>query len=331
MLEILHIVGELSDVRRPVVLYGERGTGKELIAHRLHYLSAKWAEPFIKVNCGAISESLLDAQLFGAEAGAYTGSRGLLRGYFERAQSGTLFLDEISHASATVQQKLLRVLEYGEYERLGGQSVLRTEARIVAATNKDLDLLCASGEFLPDLRDRLSFMSLTIPPLRSRREDIVLLANHFASSFALEFNRPEHKGFSNTDAAKLEEHHWPGNVRELRNVAERAVFLSTLGFFQPEAPSHGGDRSSDCSAQVPPGTPKMFDDLEGLSVCADKMLQGLSRRAWKATWRELEREVLERGLERARFQQKRAAQQMGMTYNQLRALMRKHDLTPDRS
>src|SRR3954465_14679598 len=160
---VLEQVSRLAPLDRPALAIGERGAGKELIAERMHYLSRRWEGPFVKVNCAALSETLLETELFGHEAGAFTGARGRHRGRFERADGGTLFLDEIAAASARVQEQVLRVIEYGEYERVGGESVLTTDVRVVAATNVDLPALAAQGGFRADLLDRLAFDVVTLP------------------------------------------------------------------------------------------------------------------------------------------------------------------------
>lgn len=179
-LEVLEQVSRLAPIPRPVLLIGERGTGKELFAHRLHYLSPRWQHPFISINCAALSESLLETELFGHEVGAFTGAQKRHQGRFERADGGTLFLDEVATMSPRLQEKLLRVIEYGDFERVGGQQSLRVDVRLVCATHADLPALAASGQFRADLLDRLAFDVVTLPPLRARRDDILLLGHHFA-------------------------------------------------------------------------------------------------------------------------------------------------------
>src|SRR5690554_906910 len=161
-------VSRVAPMSRPVLIVGERGTGKELIAARLHYLSARWQNDFLKINCAALNDSLLDAQLFGHEAGAFTGATALRKGLFERADGGTLFLDEVVTTTMAVQEKILRVIEYGEFERLGGNRVVSVDVRVIAATNEDLPGLARAGRFRDDLLDRLAFDVITLPPLRAR-------------------------------------------------------------------------------------------------------------------------------------------------------------------
>ncbi|WP_373854686.1 sigma 54-interacting transcriptional regulator, partial [Lonsdalea populi] len=177
---MLEQVSQLAQLNKPVLVIGERGTGKELIASRLHYLSPRWQGPFISLNCAALNENLLDSELFGHEAGAFTGAQKRHLGRFERADSGTLFLDELATAPMLVQEKLLRVIEYGVLERVGGGQSLQVDVRLVCATNDDLPALAAQGKFRADLLDRLAFDVVQLPPLRQRQQDIMLLADHFA-------------------------------------------------------------------------------------------------------------------------------------------------------
>ncbi|MEM6627972.1 MAG: sigma 54-interacting transcriptional regulator, partial [Pseudomonadota bacterium] len=222
-LEALDRVSLAAPVERPLLVIGERGSGKELIAERLHFLSKRWDGPFVKVNCAALSEDLLDSELFGHEQGAFTGATKRRAGRFELADGGTLFLDEIATASLSVQEKLLRVIEYGEFQRLGGEDVLSADVRVIAATNVDLPARADSGEFRADLLDRLAFDVITLPPLRARLEDISLLADYFGTRMARELG-VIFPGFSASAIARLESHDWRGNVRELKNTAERAVY-----------------------------------------------------------------------------------------------------------
>ena len=179
-LEMQEHVSQVAPLNKPVLIVGERGTGKELVAARIHFLSRRWQQNFLKINCAAISETLLEAQLFGHEAGAYTGATKQRKGYFERADGGTLFLDELANTAMPVQENILRVIEHGEFERLGGNETINVDVRIVAATNEDLPTLAQQNKFREDLLDRLAFDVITLPPLRQRSEDILILAEHFA-------------------------------------------------------------------------------------------------------------------------------------------------------
>ena len=194
-IDALESISRLAKIARPVLICGERGTGKELFAHRLHYLSLRWDEPFVTLNCAALNDNLLDSELFGHESGAFTGAQRRHQGRFERADGGTLFLDELGTAPLNVQEKLLRVIEYGEYERVGGQQTLKADVRIVCATNADLPALAAEGHFRSDLLDRLAFDVVTIPPLRCRPRDLSEQANHFSVQMCQEMGTSFFAGF----------------------------------------------------------------------------------------------------------------------------------------
>ena len=225
-LEVEAQVSRLAAIDRPCLVIGERGTGKELLATRLHYLSPRWDGPLVKVNCAALTESLLDTELFGHEAGAFTGAQRQHVGRFERADGGTLLLDEIASASAAVQEKVLRVIEYGEMERVGGRRTIQLDVRVVGAANVDLPSLARNGAFRADLLDRLAFEVVTLPPLRARPVDVMALAHAFALEITQTMGRDVFPGFSPRAEKRLLAHSWPGNVRELKNVVERAVYRS---------------------------------------------------------------------------------------------------------
>src|SRR6201997_1742346 len=195
-------VSQLAALDRPVLVVGERGTGKELVAARLTFLSPRWDKPFIKLNCATLAETLLDSELFGHEAGAFTGATRRRLSRFELADAGTLFLDEIGTASLAVQEKILRVIEYGSFERVGGNEVHHVDVRVIAATNVDLPQEAEAGRFLSDLLDRLAFDVVTIPPLRERTEDIALLAEHFARGMTRELGRELFRGFTAAGLAR---------------------------------------------------------------------------------------------------------------------------------
>ena len=215
-----------AKVNRSVLLVGERGSGKEGAARRLHFLSPRWQQALVTVNCAALPPSLIETELFGYEQGAFTGAQKTRKGRFEEAEGGTLFLDEIGLIPLEVQEKILRVVEYGTFERVGSSVTHEVDARIIGATNTDLPQLCKEGKFKEDLLDRLSFEVLFLPPLRERAEDIMLLANYFSSKMALECGKSEMPHFSKQVEASLMAYSWPGNVRELKNVVERAVYRS---------------------------------------------------------------------------------------------------------
>jgi DNA-binding NtrC family response regulator len=208
-----------------VLIAGERGTGKELVARAIHRASPRAKGPLEKLNCAAVPKELIESELFGHEAGAFTGATKQRRGKFERASGGTLFLDEVGDMPLAMQAKLLRVLQEREIERVGGSDTLRVDVRVVAATNRDLVAACKNGEFRPDLYDRLNVLPLALPPLRARRDDVPLLAAHFLAQAARANNRPDVTLCPEAIAA-LARHSFPGNVRELKNLIERLVILT---------------------------------------------------------------------------------------------------------
>jgi len=324
-------LSRVAPIERPVLIIGERGTGKELSAARVHYLSARWDGPFVAINCAALPENLLEAELFGVEPGAFTGAAQRRLGRFERADGGTLFLDEIGNAPLAVQEKILRVIEYGEFERLGGSDTLTVYVRIVAATNADLPAMAADGKFRDDLLDRLAFDVLTLPPLRARTGDIPLLAEMFGMAMARELDWEGYAGFSEAALAWLEGYTWPGNVRELRNVVERAVArtahddeLAAVGLvdaaaidLDPFASPFRPATWSAAPAALPQTTSQTVKDALGRTPCDFK--REVSR---------FEARVLKNAMEACRHNQKAAAAHLGLTYNQLRNSLRKYGLLP---
>ena len=311
-LAALEAISKVAPLEKPVLVVGERGTGKELIASRLHYLSNRWDNEFLKLNCAAISDTLIENELFGHEAGAFTGAARTHQGRFERADGGTLFLDELANTSGLVQEKLLRVIEYGEFERVGGKRTLRVDVRVIAATNEDLPRLAAQGRFRLDLLDRLAFDVITLPPLRERTEDILLLAEHFAINMATELGRDYFPGF--TDAAKqtLRRSPWPGNLRELKNVVERAVYRQDAGelvdeivldpFQSPYRPAAQDGAAPDAAGR-------------GLELPVDL----------KQVLQDLEIDLIDKAMTAAKFNQRKAAEQLGLTYHQFRGYLKKYN------
>jgi two-component system response regulator HydG len=240
-----------------VLLVGESGTGKELAARALHDLSPRAKDPFIAVNCAALPESILEAELFGVERGAFTGAVARREGRFERAHGGTLFLDEVGEMSPSAQVKLLRALQEGEIERLGGTQTVKVNARVIAATNKDLRKEVSEGRFREDLFYRLNVVEIPIPPLASRSEDIPLLAEHFLRTYAAKNSKPL-RGFSPAARELLESYAWPGNVRELQHAVERAVVLARGEVLESEDLPDGvrrGPRGAAGHVLIPVGTP----------------------------------------------------------------------------
>jgi len=314
-LEILERVSRVAQLNRPVLVIGERGTGKELIAARIHYLSPRWDRPFVKLNCAALAESLLETELFGHEAGSFTGALRRRLGRFELANEGSLFLDELSNTSQRVQEKVLRVIEYGELERVGGNDTIRPDVRIIGATNEDLPALAEQGQFRADLLDRLAFDVITLPPLRERRDDILPLAEHFAVKMSGELGLELFPGFSEQAREALLDYRWPGNVRELKNVVERAVYtslgedqpISTINFDPFDSPWRPQPESEDPAGASDPLPSEPYDFKEYIQ--------------------DREIELLTSALQQCRFNQKKTAEFLGMTYHQLRGYLRKYELT----
>src|SRR4029079_1262220 len=210
-LDAVERASRAAPLNRPVLVIGERGTGKELVAERLHHLRPRWSGPLVVMNCAALPENLIEAELFGHEAGSFTGAAKTRHGQFEEADGGTLFLDELATLSSPAQDRLLRAVEYGEVTRIGASKPIEVDVRIVAATNEHLPSLVEQGRFRADLLDRLSFEVVTLPPLRSRQGDIPLLAEHFGRRMAVELDWPNWPGFSPNAMAEMERYRWPGN------------------------------------------------------------------------------------------------------------------------
>ncbi len=304
---------------RPVLLVGERGTGKELAASRLHYLSPRWGGPFLKLNCAALSPNVLESELFGHEAGAFTGAVRQRRGRFEAAHGGTLFLDEIAQMPVELQEKILRAVEYGSFERVGSSESIEVDVRLVGATNADLPALAAAGKFRRDLLDRLSFEVLFLPPLRHRTGDIELLANHFLLRMVSDMGLAEAPRFTDKALDTLRTHDWPGNVRELKNAVERAVSRSVEGgnlireivldpFIAPyELRLEGASGVTPAPAASSPSLP-----VNLIEVVAD-----------------FEQRLLQEALTRGKHNQRKAAELLGLTYDQFRGLYRKYVPVPN--
>jgi psp operon transcriptional activator len=325
-LDMLAHVSAAAPLNRPVLVIGERGTGKELVAGRLALLSPRWSAPFIKLNCAALPDTLLDSELFGHEAGAFTGAQRRRPGRFELADRGTIFLDEIATASAAVQEKLLRIIEYGTFERVGGGEPIRVDVRVVAATNVHLPGLAAEGKFRADLLDRLAFDVITVPPLRARRDDILILAEHFATRMCAELGRALFPGFTDAALDLLRRHDWPGNVRELRNVVERSVYRSPDNgrklasilldpFASAHAPVAAAPAASKpaAAAPVPEPQPDMATDVD-----FEALTKGYAER------------LLQSALQACRFNQAEAARRLGLTYYQFRHHLRTHGLLQEK-
>ncbi len=313
-------VSRLASVNRPILVLGERGTGKELAAERLHYLSGRWDAPLLKVNCAAIADSLLESELFGHEAGAFTGAVRAQQGRFERAEGGSLFLDEVATMSLPLQEKLLRVVEYGEFERLGGQHTLRADVRVIAATNVDLQQHAAEGLFRSDLLDRLSFDVVHLPALRQRREDIPELAEHFAVQMCAELGWDMFAGFTPGAMQTLLAHPWPGNVRELKNAVERSLHR----WGDPVEPV--------AEVVINPFLSPYEEHAETLATPSSTGVDpaGVAPRAFTERMAAIEKQILEAALAQHGHNQRRTAEALDLSYDQLRGLVRKHGLASRR-
>ncbi len=305
-------LSQIAPIDRPVLILGERGTGKELAAKRLHYLSKRWQGELVALNCAALPANLMEAELFGHERGAFTGAGHRRLGRFETAHRGTLFLDEIGTIPMEVQEKILRVVEYGTFERVGSSQSIEVDARLIAATNADLPRMVENGRFKEDLLDRLSFEVLYVPPLRERGEDIEILADHFATKMVLELGRGEIPRFTEDARRELMAYPWPGNIRELKNVVERAVYRSRNDIID-ELLFH------PFKSQPPPPAATASEEAEEGSL----LLEDLIRLPLpEAVWR-LKVLMLQNSLHRARHNQKRAARLLGLSYDQFRGIYRK--------
>lgn len=313
-------LSKVAPVERPVLLLGERGTGKELAAGRLHFLSGRWEQPFVTLNCATLSPTLIESELFGYEKGAFTGADARHVGRFEAAHGGTLFLDEIGTIPMVAQEKILRVVEYGSFERVGSSKPIEVDVRIVCATNADLVTMAQRDEFKRDLLDRLSFEVLYLPPLRYRGEDVILLARYFADRMAYELEKEGTIEFSSGALLSLQRYPWYGNVRELKNVVERAVYKASstlieeiefdpfVSPFRPHVRSEEGE-----------GGRLVEEAKEDMDAQNAVTLGPL-----KPAVRQLEQTFLRQALVKTQFNQKKAAELLGLTYDQFRGLLKKY-------
>jgi psp operon transcriptional activator len=328
-LDAVERASRAAPLNRPVLVIGERGTGKELIAERLHHLSSRWAGPLIIMNCAALPENLIEAELFGHEAGSFTGAAKTRHGRFEEADGGTLFLDELGTLSMPAQDRLLRATEYGEITRIGASRSISVDVRIVAATNENLPTQVDRGKFRADLLDRLSFEVITLPPLRAREGDVPLLAEHFGRRMGVELDWPNWPGFTARAKAELDAYPWPGNVRELRNVVERAVYrhedperpidvINFDPFHSPWAPT-----SNVASPVAAPHLVVEEIEQPPLGGTAPPPSPTSDFRAAVANY---ERELLEDALRRNRFNQRATAAALNLSYDQLRHALKRHRL-----
>ncbi len=332
-LEFQEQISRVAPIDRPVLILGERGTGKELAAARVHFLSKRWQKPLVTLNCSVLTPTLIGSELFGYEKGAFTGAGTRQAGRFEQAADGTLFLDEIGTIPTEVQEKILRVVEYGSFERVGSSRSVQVDVRIVAAANVDLSRLVAAGRFKQDLLDRLSFEVIYVPPLRIRKEDILLLANHFAARMAFEMGWEEMPHLAGPAVKALEAYAWPGNIRELKNVIERAVYKSASPKIEQISfdPFHSpyGESLEPIQQGKPPKVPPKDAPWEGaregspVPTAPTEILTDLLEKPLKEAVQALEQYRLSAALSHSRFNQKRAADLLGLSYDQFRGLKKR--------
>lgn len=301
MEEVYHAIEMISPTRSTVLLLGETGTGKELVAHALHYSSYRAKGPFVKISCAALPETLLESELFGYEKGAFTGAAETKPGRFEMANGGTLFLDEIGDISAQMQVKLLRVLQEREFERVGGTRTIRIDVRVIAATNRDLEKAVREKQFREDLYYRLNVVPIFLPPLRERREDIPLLVSHFLKKSALE-NGKKVQYISDAAMKYLMDYYWPGNIRELENVIERAVILSKSDTLEIDLLPIPGQKDHPAAIHLKP----VINSIEGEE-------NGVEAASLSDAVEILEKKMIREALQKSRGNQRKAAKVLGVT------------------
>ena len=328
-LDAVERASRAAPLNRPVLVVGERGTGKELIAERLHRLSSRWDGPLVTMNCAALPETLIEAELFGHEAGAFTGATRSREGRFEEADGGTLFLDELGTLSMGAQERLLRAVEYGEVTRIGSSRPVRVDVRIVAATNEHLPNMVEAGKFRADLLDRLCFEVVTLPPLRVREGDVEVLSDYFGRRMAAELGWDGWPGFGELARRAMENHLWPGNVRELRNVVERAVYrwadpsqpVDYIQFDPFDSPWRTG-----IAAAAPTNAPTSKDNETAEPRYSTDLSQMVDVSDFREATEKDEKAVLEQALAKCRYNQRQTAKALNLSYDQLRHTLKKHDL-----
>jgi len=308
MLDVFKMVETVSRTNSTILLTGESGTGKGLVAQAIHFHSLRRDRPMVSLNCGALPETLLESELFGHMRGSFTGAESNKKGLLEIAERGTIFLDEIGEMSPVMQVKLLRVLQERRFRRVGGLDELQADIRVIAATNQDLAKAVQEGRFREDLFYRINVIPIALPPLRDRREDIPLIAEHFLAKYREQMDKPI-AGISREALELLMQHEWPGNIRELENVIERAVALETTKTILPDSlpRSVSGDRPRAGATAVPEGLPESGFDLE-------------------AHVKEIERGYIAEALRRAGGVQVKAAELLGMSFRSFRYYVKKYNL-----
>ncbi|MBI4324528.1 MAG: sigma-54-dependent Fis family transcriptional regulator [Chloroflexi bacterium] len=335
MQNVFKLIGQLAASDATALITGESGTGKELVARAIYHHSQRSAQPFIAINCAAIPENLLESELFGHEKGAFTGAAGQRIGKFEQCHRGTIFLDEIGDMSLATQTKILRVLQSGTFERVGGNQPLQVDVRIIAATNKPLEQAVAAREFREDLYYRLNVVRIQIPPLRERRGDIRLLVNYFLKKFAQNQNKPP-KSISPEVIAALEQYGWPGNVRELENVMQRAMVMAKGDAILPaDLPAEMISAAlSSAAAPAPDGVPAsaapaaLPTDLASLSRL---LFQWARRQSQLKVIPAVERELIINALAETKGNQVQAAKLLGITRATLRKRVEKFSIKQELS
>ena len=312
MQEVFKMIGRISNSDAAVMITGESGSGKELVARAIHQYSARHDRPFLAINCAAIPENLLESELFGHEKGSFTGASAQRIGRFEQCDGGTLFLDEIGDMPLAIQSKLLRVLQDGTFSRVGGNQTIKTDVRIVAATNKNLEAEVADKKFREDLFYRLNVVRLHLPPLRNRKEDIRLLAEYFLKRVAAQKAKPQLQ-LSQEAVEVLENHPWPGNVRELENTIQRAAVLATSDVLLPkDIPLGKVPTTAPVEPAAAVAAPANLDEAARLLFEAASAQPGLELLPW------LEQEFTRRAMESTGHNQVRAAKLLGITRATLR-------------
>ena len=321
MQQVFELVETIAPTGSTVLITGESGTGKELVARAIHVRSPRSDRPFVAVNCGALTETLLDSELFGHMRGAFTGADGNRKGLIEVADKGTIFLDEIGEMSPMLQVKILRVLQERKIRRVGGTEEVDADIRIIAATNRDLAKMVSEGQFREDLYYRINVIPVRLPSLRERTDDVPLLAEHFVAKFAGQMNKPV-RGISGAAMACLQGHSWPGNVRELENALERAVALERTPSILPESLPEAVRGISISSVPAPAATTPMAAAGQPDSNVLPEKGFDLERHV-----QHLEREYIAEALRRSGGVKVKAAELLGMSFRSFRYYMKKYNLT----
>lgn len=318
MLDVFKAIGRVSNQNVPVLIRGESGTGKELVARALVQHSQRCDGPFLAVNCAALPENLLESELFGHEKGSFTGADSRRIGKFEQANGGTLFLDEIGDMSPSVQAKVLRVLQNQRFERVGGTKELKTDVRVIAATNRNLEEMVREGDYREDLMYRLNGVTILLPPLRDRKEDIPLLIQYFLNQAKKDLSKPKLEGISPEASAMLQDYHWPGNVRQLRAVVRRAVLDTVMPVVTPDCLPPEVKAAPISQPVAPNGvvsTPANDTDMTRL---VEKLLREKSTNIYAEALEQMERYVLSRVLRETGGNQSQAAEMLGITRGKVR-------------